>query len=57
MTATRYYAVVHFLSGITQELGPYLTYMEAVEAGNAERKGQRHRPLWFEVKKRFLYKD
>lgn len=57
MTDVRYYAVVYFLSGITQELGPYLTYMEAVEAGNAERKGQRHRPLWFEVKKRFLYKD
>lgn len=55
MNAVRFYTIIHFLRGITQERGPFKTYEEAVDAGESEREHHRHRPLYYTVEKRFVY--
>lgn len=55
MSAARFYAIIHFLRGITQEAGPFRTYEEAQAAGESERERHRHKPLYYTIEKRFVY--
>ena len=57
MIETTFWAIVVFLYGIEREIGPYETYEEAMAAGEEERRRQRHKPLYFEIRKRFEYRD
>lgn len=58
MIVTKYYCIVHFLKGITQESRPFKTYEAAVSAGEEELRRHKHyrgigSAEYFVVEKRF----
>ena len=56
MTEIQYFTVIYFLRGITQEHGPYQTRDEAIAKGETERDHHRHKPIYYKVEERFVYK-